>query len=526
MTSVRRFAKTGSIGSSPYLAALFCVASLFTFTSCSQQNAASAFASTEPVTLGIGLPVQTGQDPLHGAMQASRLLSLEGLTFLARDGRPQPRLAESWTESEDGLTWTIHLRSNAFFHDGSPVDSQAVSQSLKRSLRSPDLYRSPGLLDIVELQTPSPQILSIRLSQRSRFLLDDLTVPITKESPAGSIGTGPFVSGTTSGNELRMNAVSNYYRGKPAIDRVVWKSYAAVRTAWAAMMRGEIDFLYEVAPEAVEFIEPEASVQVFPFLRNYVYLVVFNSKRAHFSDWRVRRALNYAIDRQRLIQQALGGRGQMVSGPSWPQHWAFDASLPNYSFDASRATALLNDANIPALSKMNGSSAPPSRFRFTCLLPENFALWERMALIVQRDLAAIGVDMQIDSVPFETFNKRVIDGDFDAVIMELVVGNTASRPFTFWYSKSTQNVWGFSSHAVDVALDRLRRASSDGEYRDAFRQVQITSLEDPPAIFLALGEVTRAVSKRFRVVAPPGTDIMSSIFDWQPVDGNTRLATN
>ncbi len=62
-----------------------------------------------------------------------------------------------------------------------------------------------------------------------------------------------------------MTAVANYYRGKPTIDRIVWKVYPAVRTAWAAMMRGEIDFLYEVRPEAVEFIEAETSVKCFRF---------------------------------------------------------------------------------------------------------------------------------------------------------------------------------------------------------------------------------------------------------------------
>lgn len=500
---------------------VFCFAAILSYflsSACTPSAAPANSPASDPVTLTIGVPVQTGEDPLYGAIQVSRLLDFEGLTLPARDGRAQPRLAENWSESSDGLTWTINLRANAFFHDGTRVDAVAVKDSLERSLKSANRDRSPGLNDILTIEAPSSSVVVIRLRDRSTFLLDDLGVSIVKPGPTGPIGTGPFITTSRANNELVMLAVPNYYRGKPAIDRIVWRSYPALRTAWAAMMRGEIDFLYEVPPGAVEFIEPEASVQVFPFLRNYVYLVVFNSRRPPFSDRRVRNALNYAIDRKRLIDEALGGRGQQVSGPVWPLHWAHDPSVPGYSYDPSRATALLDTAKIPPLIQRDRTKAP-GRFHFTCLLPDNFALFERMALIVQRDLAAIGVDMQIESVPFETFNRRIGEGDFDAVIMDLIVGNVASRPFTFWSTNSTQNVWGFSSPLLDRAFDRLRHAPDPSAYRTAFRQVQVESLDDPPAIFLALGQVTRAVSRRFQVVAAAGSDIFPSIPDWRPVQG-------
>lgn len=523
MVSVRANNKTGQNGRH-YCLCGFCLC-LLSVLACSQPPAAPSTPSG-PVTLTIGLPVQTGGDPLHGASQAARLLSLEGLTYLARDGRPHPKLAESLTESVDGLTWTVQLRRNAFFHDGSPADSAAIKQSLERSVKGADRDRSPGLSDIVAIEAPNNHTLLLRLRERSRFLLDDLTVGIVKSgSRGGDIGTGPFVTSSAANNELVMTALSNYYRGKPTIDRIIWRSYPAVRTAWAAMMRGEIDFLYEVPPEAVEFIEAEDSVKVFSFLRNYAYLVVFNSKRQPFDDWQVRRALNYGINRELLIRRAFNSRGQVASGPLWPLHWAYHSSVPSYSYDPTRASALLNAAKIPQTRSNEVNNSAPARFHFTCLVPENFALWERMALIVQRDLAEIGVAMKIESVPFEVFNQRIGSGDFDAVTIELIVGNTASRPFTFWSSKSTQNVWGYRNPDLDQALDALRRASDDTQYRNAFRRVQEESLDDPPAIFLALGQITRAVSNRFEVVAPPNTDILPSIPDWRLAPPTAR-ATN
>ena len=108
--------------------------------------------------------------------------------------------------------------------------------------------------------------------------------------------------------------------GGPPDRSVVWKAYLTVRSAWAAMMRGEIDFCMK-SPEALEFIEPEASVQVFPFLRNFDYAVVFNSSST-FRSQDVRRR-STTIDREALVARALGTR-RATSGPAWPMHWARD----------------------------------------------------------------------------------------------------------------------------------------------------------------------------------------------------------
>jgi peptide/nickel transport system substrate-binding protein len=284
------------------------------------------------------------------------------------------------------------------------------------------------------------------------------------------------------------------------------------------MMRGEIDFLYEVSADTVEFIEAERSVQVFPFLRNYVFAVVFNSRRSIFQEREVRQALNHAVNRNALIERTFRGKGMTANGPTWPLHWAYDSSLPQYSYDPSKASALLDSVNVPRMSQTYPTKVP-ARFHFTCLLPEKFDLWERMALIVQRDLSDIGVDMQIEQVSFPTFNKRIGEGDFDALVMEMIAGNSISRPYFFWHSASSINTWGYKNPLADQALNRIRRAADESEYRNAFRQFQFYHVDDPPAIFLALGTVTRAVSRRFEVVAPPGSDILPTIGDWRLANG-------
>ena len=499
------------------------LASLLFLTSCSAPEVPAEGRPHEVTTLTIGYPHITGVDPLHGMQAAARLISYEGLVSIGRDGRPQPRLAAKWTLAPDGLAWIIRLRTNALFHDGTPVDSTTVRQSLERSLGNADRDLSPGLADIVRIENPSPDTVVLHLRERSTFALDDLTVAITKSTQDNQqLGTGPFVTNSATSNQVSMTAVDRYYRGRPQIDQIVWRAYPTVRTAWAAMMRGEVDFLYEVGEDAREFAQGEASIKVFPFLRNYVYGVAFNLRHQAFHDGRIRRALNNAVNRSAIIEQAFRGHGVAASGSAWPEHWAFDSSVPSYSYDPDRASALL-EAALTNKTPTSVPGRPPARLHFTCIFPASFALWERVALLVQRDLARIGVDMELEAVPVQEFNQRIAAGNFDAVLIELIVGNTPSRPYTFWYSGSRRDFTGYKNLTVDSAFDSMRRATNDAEYRSGFSAFQRALLDDPPAIFLAIGEVSRAVSNRFQVLASPRSDILPTIGDWRLAASSPRL---
>jgi peptide/nickel transport system substrate-binding protein len=490
--------------------------------SCSKAPAGPANTSASLVTLTIGVPNITGEDPLRGIQHLARLISFEGLVGIGRDGRAVPRLAERWSGSTDGLTWTFQLRPKSFFHDGTPVDGDAVKTSLERSLAGADRDMQPGLTDILSIDSPSPQEVTIRLRNQSTFLLDDLGVAISKIGANGrAVGAGAYMAAPAAEGQIELLASRHHYGGVPDIGRVVIRPYPTVRTAWAAMMRGEIDFLYEVGEDAREFIEGEASTTVFPFLRSYVYGVIFNARRDIFHDPRIRRALTNAVDRQAIVRQAFKGHARPINVSAWPEHWAFDHEASSSPHDPARALAILDSAGVR--QQRDAPGRPAAKLHFTCLVPENLPLWERMALLVQRDLAQIGVDMRLESAPIKQFGARLASGDFDAVFLEHIVGNNASRPFSFWHSTSRQNTWGFRSPAVDQALDDLRHAGNDAEYRNSFKEYQLQMLNDPPAILLALPETARAVSNRFEVVAPPSSDILPTISNWHLASDRLRV---
>lgn len=498
------------------LAAALCVLACLV-ASCNDQQDEILARNEFDVALTIGFPQTTGQDPLRGMQQASRLLTFEGLIGNSRDGRTAPRLAQSWTVSSDGLSWTFKLRPNAKFHDGSLVDATSVKASLDQSLASlTDRSLLPGLQDIIGIEANGPRELIVRLRSPSTFLLGDLEMVISKQGATGTpVGTGPFVTTQSSSQQITMSMFRDHYLGAPAIRQVVWKPYPTLRTAWAGMMRGEIDFLYEVSQDAVEFVQGESSVNTFSVLRPYVFGVVFNSSRPQLKDRKVRHALNFAVNREVIVEQALRGRGVSAHSPLWPAHWAYDPTVLGYSYDPGRASAMIDHAQQRTATKYGShTSLRSDRLSFTCLVIDNLALWERMALLVQKQLFEIGVDMKLEAVPAAQFNERVARGDFEAVFLELS-GFSMSRPYVFWHSASPRNWFGYKNAEVDKALDAIRRAPDDETYRAGVSQLQRSIIADPPAIFLAWGQTMRAVSNRFHVVREPDRDILLTLSRWR-----------
>jgi len=459
-----------------------------------------------------------------GLSQIGQRFTQEGLTIQSHDARPTARLVKKWTTSEDGLHWQFIIRDDVSFHDGTRLNAEIARTSLLRSLERPGVKaRYPGLTDIVDIRATSDYELAIDLSSPSAFLLDDLEVPITvKGQGKDMFGTGPFRVSRESKDEVTLEPHQRYYRGTPSISRIVVRPYPTLRTAWASMMRQEIDMLWDVAHDSSEFVGAK-DVAMHTYLRNYVTAVAFNSGRAKLAQAAVRRALNAAIDRDKLIDDVLGGRGLAANGPLWPYHWAYDHTLRGYTYDPSLAVATLELSGLKRKQAKSGTS--PARLTFTCLVLEDYAVLERLALNIQKQLYDIGVDMQLEAVTTEEYLGRVGRGDFDAVIIDLSSGPSFSRPYVFWRwggQKTAYNVFGYHNQSADRWFDAVRHARNDAEYRAAAGQLQRALLEDPPALFVAWQERTRAVSRRFDVPEEPGRDPALTLWQWKPREATGR----
>ena len=196
-----------------------------------------------------------------------------------------------------------------------------------------------------------------------------------------------------------------------------------------------------------------------------------------------------------------------------PQHWVYDASLSQVPYDPSLAIALLG---TPGSGDQLGNRE--ARIAFTCLVPRNFALLERLALVTQKQLYDVGVDMSLESVPIDEFNRRLVEGRFDAAILDLIGGPSIVRVYQFWLSpneKTGMNLFGYSNPTVDRWLLNLRHAPDDNSYRAAAVQLQKVMAEDPPALFIAWNERTRAVNRRFVVPDATDRDVLFTLREWR-----------
>ncbi len=480
------------------IAAVGALASVMFYSSTACRSpAASGTHAAATLRIGVSIGQMTTADPQTGLRQVAQNQSVEGLVKIGEDGRPTPWLAERWDFSPDGRTLQVYLRPALKFHDGSDVTAQSVVKVLEVALPR---YMGTAFSDVEQIRAVGDLEIDIALRQHSPFVLEALELQFRSPAPI-SAGTGPFKPvGPSSPTELQAN--DQYYLGRPAIDRLAVNTYPTARAAWAEMLRDHLDMLYEVSPDALDSFERSNQIQVFTSIRHYQYALLFNTSKPVLRSPDVRRALSQAIDRDAFVQQALNGHGVASSGPTWPQHWALGSNTEKFSFDPGAASKTLAS----------------HRLHFTCLVPPDY---ERIALVVKRQLDQVNVSMDIQEVPPDQIMEAVAKRDYDVVLFEVISGPSLFRPYLLWHSGSANS--GFSSAAVDAALDGLRHAGSDDEYRNGVNAFQHAMVEDPPAIFLAWSQHARAVSKRFIVSdAEPGRDILSTLRLWRPAAATSR----
>ena len=468
--------------------------------SCRGREAAT---SQPPATLRIGLG-QVSQNPATGLRQLSANLSLEALARTAEDGHMLPFLAEKWTTSSDGRQLTIDLRPNVKFHDGSPFDATAVAAILPETLNA---FMGPKLFQGVTVKPSGPHSIQISFHQAPAFMVEALEAQIRKPGPT-LISTGPYVVAPDSTSELR--AFKDYYLGPPTIDRLTIQSYPSVRAAWAEMLRDRIDMLYDVGRDALDSMATATNVSVFTFTRKYQYLIAFNAQSPVLKSRKVRQALNRAIDPTAVIRSALNGQGLRSHGPFWMQHWAVRSDVPWFQYDPEAAAGELSALKV----------------QFKLLVPPD-AVYERIALEVKRQLDSVGVIVTVEQLSVDRLFDAIKARAFDAVLMEGVSGPTLFRPFQYWHSEGVMNPGSLGNSTVDAALDRLRTAASDDEFKAAAAVVQQAFVDDPPAIFLAWPQVARAVSKRFNVATDPNRpDVMGTMRLWTPAAAERHASRN
>jgi peptide/nickel transport system substrate-binding protein len=462
---------------------------------------ASFPSAPEARTLRIG-----AQKTVEALPVLTDLLYADPLLIIDWHGRPEKRLATDYIWQDDGRTLQVSIRKGVQFHDGTPVTAAAVAEVLRQQKRS-------GGFQFLTTVDSSADTVRLHLSRRDAFLIDALGGTPIVEAQNPDVGTGPFKL-LVREPAIRAQRNEGYYRGMPGIEQVRVTTYDTPRRAWTAMMQGEVDMVTEVNRESVEFLQGATRFATYSSIRPFYIPLVFSVRHPILRNPAVRRALTEAIDREEIVRRAMRGHGQVAEDPLWPFNWAYTPAARRHSFDPGAAAARLDAAGFP-VRPSGQSDTMPSRFRIRCLFWTKDAQFERIALMLQRQLATVGVDLVLEPAEQDEVERRIVAGNFDTYIYQLASGKSFNYTYRFWHSPDSAGAIQNAGYTgVDDVLNRLRAAQTDSEVRVAVADLRERFYEDVPAAFIAWVEATRAVASRFDVGDPSDPEMLANLWKW------------
>lgn len=422
-----------------------------------------------------------------------------GLVARDRSNRPIPDLAERWSISQDGMTYSFFL-SEARWHDGQPVTSADVKFTFE-SILIPYHARTGASLRnrIISIETPDSQTVVFRLSAPYAPLLQQLDVTEAPILPAhvfrGSdphshpanfapIGSGPFRLVRYIRDDItELVRNSDYFKpGLPKIERLFFRVIPDARTALLAYQAGEIDVLRSIGGNDAQTLARRQdtvieAVTSGPGGGNCMMTVVFNLDRLYLADRRVREAFALSINRARMVQDILFGRGRVADAPiASGIGWAHAAgSLSSYEYDPAKAAALLVEA---------GHTTRDRRLRLEIV---HFPQFGRYADSMRQDLGRVGIDLVSRPVDrAATVDAIYMKRDFDTALISYCHGLDPEIGFRRTLASDAIGPVPFSNGSAyrNDEIDSLFAqavATTDLEMRgEIYRSIQSIAARDLP----------------------------------------------
>lgn len=439
----------------------------------------------------------------------------EGLTrYKSGTLEVEPALATDWTISDDGTEYTFTLRDGVTFHDGTPLNAEAVKFNFDRMLDENHPYHDTG---------PFPLSFFFGAVETTE-VVDEMTVKFTLNAPyapflsnlayptglivspaavmangadfgRNPVGTGPFQFAEWRSNEAVVIERNDGYWGEAAgTQAVVFRPITDANTRVAEMLAGGIDMMVEVPPTSLGQFEGD-NFHITEQAGPHVWFLILNAKEGPFADVRVRQAANYAINKEAIVNDVLEGTATVAAGPTPPAFaWAYNEDLDPYPYDPDKARALISEA---------GAEGATLTFYVTeggsgMLDPIP------MGTAIQADLEAVGFDVKIETYEWNTFLGEVnpgLEGKADMAEMAWMTNDPDTLPYLALRSGAWPDEGGFNSgyyanEKVDELLEAARTATDQDERARLYREMQAIVQEDAPWVFVANWKQNAVTSDR------------------------------
>ncbi len=426
---------------------------------------------------------------------AVRYQLYNGLLRMTEEGRPVADLAESWEISDDGTAYTFTRRPGVTFHDGTALDAAAVKASFDRLLAPErDTSASAFFKPVVEnvevvddlrvrftLNRPFSPFLNTLAHPAGHIVSPTAAATFGDELGQHPVGTGPFkFVEWVRGERLVLERFDDYFEGPPAVDRIEYRIVPEAATRIALLETGEADIILRVTPDDAARLENEAGIVLrrTATARNMFFAI--NTTRPPFDDVRVRRALNYAVNVEAIVNALFGDGTPLADSPLAPNVFGYVPSY-RYSYDPERAHALLEEAGVD-----------PAEL--------TIALWSPNGRYVQDASVAQAIAQQLEDFGFSV-DLRLF-GDFSEYINVAFVENRGDMMLLGWAPSTLEaeggmfqilhgdrannfaNNSGYNNPVFNTLLERARSLTDTEDRLRTYGQAQAVVVSDAPWLFL------------------------------------------
>ncbi len=434
-------------------------------------------------------------------------------------------LAESWLISSDQKTITFKLKPNLKWADGKPLTSEDVLFTWK--LVTDENTRSPYASDyqlVKKAEAPDPNTFSVTYDKAYAPALDswsglqvlpkhllekqDIHTTAFARNPVGSHYYK--LDSWTHGENLKLSRNPNSVLGPANIDKLVTRIIPDNSAQFLELMADNIDSMgldpikySRIVPARPEL---QKKLALYKELGNSYTYLGFNLKHKPFDDIRVRKAINYAIDKQEIIDGVYLGLGINIASPYKPGTRWSNPELKPYPYDVEKAKALLKEAGFADSDGDGIVERDGKPFAFEIITNQNKER-EKSAVLIQRRLKDVGIDVQIRAIEWASFISRFIKtGDFDVVVLGWGLGLDPDQ-FSIWHSSQNQpgqfNFINYNNPQIDTLLEQGRLELNPDKRMKIYHEFAKVLLEDSPIVYLSAGYGLTAIHKRVKGIVSP-----------------------
>lgn len=395
-------------------------------------------------------------DPMAIAMMSTFTITYaiyDNLFEKNADGGYDPSICEDYDVSDDGLVYTFKIRDDVKFHDGTQMTAEDVAFSINRTIEKGWAADMVAAIESVEATDDYTVVLTLSrpfggmigslaspyFSIMSKAYLEENGDDIVERKPMGT-GAYKFVE-WVSGDHITLEANEDYFKGAPSIKTVTFKPITDKNTGLIALQAGEADAFLNVNYSDIPAVEEDDSLAFYSTDLAAVLSLNMNIENEILSDVRVRQAVNYAINRDNIIQGALEGQGTAANSPVPPTCDGYSEDVKGYEYDPDKARELLKEAGYE-----DGLS-------FTIKIKED-SKNQKVAQVIQSDLKAVGIDVDIQILEAGAYTTDVYsNGDYEMTISAWCAMFTDA--YSLLYSQFHKDCYGGTGNITHVTSDEL-----------------------------------------------------------------------